>query len=268
MSKISDTVFGWRHALLTTAKNAQWYWRGLHRLETADVSTFEQQPLTPNALHSYFENVRTGPGVWKWEHYFEVYDRHFSKFRNRPMNVLEIGIYSGGSLGMWRDYFGPQCTVYGVDIEESCKLYERDGVRVFIGDQADRDFWSRLKREVPPIDIIIDDGGHEPVQMLVTFEELFPHLNPGGVYLCEDIHGKFHRFSAYINGLSNQLNSSPLVEDFNNPERRIVAKATSFQGTVQSVHTYPFIAIVEKRSAQIKEFVAPKRGTQWQPFMK
>lgn len=79
---------------------------------------------------------------------------------------------------------------------------------------------------------------------------------------------KFNRFSAYVNGLANQLNVSWLVQDHTNDERRLTVKATDFQKAVHSIHTYPFIAIIEKRSDRVEEFVAPKRGTQWQPFLK
>jgi hypothetical protein len=54
---------------------------------------------------------------------------------------------------------------------------------VFVGDQADRSFWKRVKQEVPNLGVVIDDGGHIPEQQIVTLEEMFPHLRPGGVYL-------------------------------------------------------------------------------------
>ena len=54
-------------------------------------------------------------------------------------------------------------------------------IKVFIGDQADRKFWSQFRREVPILDLVIDDGGHEPEQQIVSLEELLPHLRPGGV---------------------------------------------------------------------------------------
>jgi hypothetical protein len=87
----------------------------------------------PNPLRSFFENRTEGHGIWKWTHYFDVYDRHFRAFRGRDVHVLEIGIYSGGSLDMWRDYFGPKSTIYGVDIEPDCRVYEKDGVKIYIG---------------------------------------------------------------------------------------------------------------------------------------
>lgn len=245
--------------------NAMWFLRG--RSRTENLAEASLTPSPQNDLQRYFDGIQSGPGIWKWKHYFDVYDRHFSKFRNKPVNVLEIGIYSGGSLGMWKSYFGTGCTVYGVDIEESCRAYEAQGVRVFIGDQADRNFWRRFKQDTPKIDIVIDDGGHLPLQQLTSFEELFPHLSPGGVYFCEDIHGIAPGFSAYVSGLSSQLHAGPLEHDFANNERRLSIKASPFQSAVHSIHVYPFIAIIEKRPAPVTEFVAPKHGTQWQPFL-
>jgi hypothetical protein len=59
-------------------------------------------------------------------------------------------------------------------------------IKIFIGDEEDRKFWRRFKAEVPAVDIVIDDGGHQTQQQVVTLEELLPHLRPGGVYICED----------------------------------------------------------------------------------
>src|SRR5271166_5678208 len=85
-----------------------------------------------NPLETFFESHTKGPGIWKWRHYFDIYDRHFQRFRGREVNILEIGIYSGGSLEMWKSYFGSRCHIYGVDIEPTCKMYESDFVKVFV----------------------------------------------------------------------------------------------------------------------------------------
>ena len=98
---------------------------------------------------------------------------------------------------MWRSYFGSECHVYGVDIEEACKTYEREKVTVFIGDQEDPDFWTQFKNQVQGIDILIDDGGHTPNQQMVTLEQMLPYLRPGGVYLCEDVEGINNGFAAF-----------------------------------------------------------------------
>ena len=159
----------------------------------------------PNPRLLYFESHKTGRGIWKWRHYFDIYHRHFAKFVGREVHIAEIGVYSGGSLNMWKAYFGPRCHVYGVDIEPACKTYEGDRVKILIGDQADRGFWKSFREQVPTLDILVDDGGHAPEQQIVTLEEILPHLRPGGVYFCEDVTWVHNRFAAYVAGLAENL---------------------------------------------------------------
>ena len=76
-----------------------------------------------NDLEHYF-NQHTGRLIHKWDHYFEIYDRHFARFRGRPVNIVEFGVSQGGSLQMWRHYFGAGASVFGVDINPNCKRFE------------------------------------------------------------------------------------------------------------------------------------------------
>lgn len=220
----------------------------------------------PNPLQQYFDSVAVGKGIWKWLHYFDIYHRHFQKFRGKEVRVVEVGIYSGGSLDMWKAYFGPKCVIYGVDIQEECKAYEDESTRVFIGDQADRKFWKRFREQVPEFDILIDDGGHLPEQQIVTLEETLPYLRGGGVFLCEDVQGIHNEFAAYVRGLSAALNGGDLIT----PRLRgatDTVKASSFQQSIGSVHLYPYVAVIEKAQQTVSELVSMKHGTHWQPFL-
>lgn len=218
-----------------------------------------------NPLRSLFDSNQAGPGIWKWLHYFDIYHNHFKDFINREVNVLEIGIYSGGSLKMWKDYFGPNCRVYGVDIEEACKIYENDSTKIFIGDQGDRSFWKSFKKQVPAIDIIIDDGGHTTEQQIITLEEMLPHLRPGGIYLCEDVQGNLNQFNYYVQGLMAHLNSWIWKSD--DRDVGISTHTTPFQAAVHSIHLYPFVTVIEKTINSVNELTAPKHGTEWQPHL-
>jgi len=226
------------------------------RYQNAAVSS------TKNPLWDYFQNHRTGRGIWKWEHYFEIYNRHLSRFVGRSPSVLEIGIYSGGSLEMWRSYFDKGCHIYGVDIEPACKSYETENVSIFIGDQADRSFWSTFKRQFNGIDVLIDDGGHTVVQQRVTLEEMLPFIRPGGVYLCEDIHGDFNTFGSFAASLINGLNKVDILQ-----EATLSSAASQFQRHIKSIHFYPYVLVIEKNDEPIERFCAPKHGSEWQPFL-
>ena len=211
-------------------------------------------------LEKYFDDHESGPGIWKWRHYFPIYERHLSKFRGREVHIVEIGIFSGGSIGMWKSYFGDQAHIYGVDIAPACREYEGDRVRIFIGDQSDPNFWRDFTAEVPEIDIVIDDGGHRAFQQIATLESLLPALRPGGVYVCEDIHGEFNNFSDYLFGLTRNLNEL-VPKVVKQPGR----EPSPLQRTIDSIHFYPFVAVIERRSAPLDRMYSVQKGTEWQP---
>ena len=219
-------------------------------------------PEASNPLLAWFNAHKEGPGIWKWMHYFDIYQRHFQKFVGREVHVLEVGIYAGGSLSMWREYFGEGCRVYGVDIDSACMAHSGEKTKVFIGDQADRAFWAKVKEAVPTVDILIDDGGHQPEQQRITFEEMFPHIRSGGVYLCEDIHGANNEFAAYVQGLANGLNSATPAE-MPKDSAGLAFAVTGLQAAIRSIHLYPFVAVIEKPERNVDLFIAPKHGTQW-----
>ena len=210
----------------------------------------------PNPLLEYFDAHQAGRGIVKWRHYFDIYHRHFSRFVGREVHIAEVGVFSGGSMDMWKTYFGPRCHVYGIDIEPACKSYEGERVKVFIGDQADRGFWKIFREQVPLLDILIDDGGHLPEQQIVTLEEVLPHLRAGGIYLCEDVSWVHHRFAAFVAGLAGNLNAWNGEPGY----------TTGFQRQIHSIHQYPFVTVIEKCDRPMDRLIGERRGTVWQPF--
>ena len=208
--------------------------------------------MSMNDLEKYFrENDKRL--IHKWAHYFEVYDRHFSKYRNKKIVILEIGVWQGGSLQMWKNYFGKEAVIYGIDIDPRCKTLEEENVNILIGSQSDRNFLKMVKSEIPPVDILIDDGGHTMNQQIVSFEELFDHVKEDGIYLCEDLHtsywieygGGFNRrgtFIEYSKNFIDQLNA------FHSRQKGL--PVNTFTKTVDSVHYYDSILVIEKRKKE------------------
>ena len=58
----------------------------------------EAQP-SQNPLRAYFDANR-GALLNKWLHYFDVYDRHFARYRGREIVMVEIG-HSGADGQAW-----------------------------------------------------------------------------------------------------------------------------------------------------------------------
>jgi O-antigen biosynthesis protein len=206
-----------------------------------------------NDLQRYFESNQ-GRLIHKWTHYFDIYDRHFSRFRNTDVHILEIGIYHGGSLQMWRDYFGPHAKIIGIDIDPRCKEFEEEGTDILIGSQEDRAFLAQVRAQYPRIDILLDDGGHTMRQQIVTFEELFPHVRQNGVYLCEDLHTSY--WQSYQGGFRQPTSfieySKAFIDNLNawhsrDPESFPV---TDFTRSAYSMNYYDSVLVIEKRSLE------------------
>ncbi|MFQ5547402.1 MAG: class I SAM-dependent methyltransferase [Woeseia sp.] len=141
-----------------------------------------------------FHMFATDTDVHKWHHYFDIYARHFEAYRSGPVRMLEIGVFRGGSLRMWKKYFHPDSVIVGIDIDKNCRQHEiaDQDVYVRIGSQADPDFLAAVNREFGPFDIILDDGSHKTYHQLVSFTSLFRNaLKDGGCYLVEDMHTNY-----------------------------------------------------------------------------
>ena len=142
-------------------------------------------------LEDYFRH-NTGRLMAKWQHYFGIYERHFASYRNRPVRIVEFGVWHGGSLQMWRHYFGPEAQIVGVDINPECARLAEPGIEIVIGDQADPATHRALRSRFGDFDIVIDDGGHRMDQQVTTFRELYPAVKAGGLYVAEDLHTSYH----------------------------------------------------------------------------
>lgn len=127
----------------------------------------------------------------KWQHYLDIYDEHFPHYRNGRTIIIEFGIAHGGSLELWRKYFGPEALIIGVDVNPECKKFEAENTPIYIGSQEDRIFLQDLKSKIPDVDILIDDGGHTMKQQITTFEVMFDKVKNGGLYVCEDTHTSY-----------------------------------------------------------------------------
>lgn len=200
-------------------------------------------------FQNYFEKNK-GNAIDKWLHYFDIYDFWFKKHKNKPIIILEIGVYQGGSLNMWRDYFGEEAKIFAIDINPLCKQFETINTKIFIGSQEDRKFLKYVKSQVPKFDILIDDGGHTMRQQIVSFEELYDHIKDDGVYLCEDLHTSY--WNNYGGGYKNPNSfieySKNFIDSINAwHSRDTLLKINEFTKRTYALHYYDSILVVEKK---------------------
>lgn len=103
---------------------------------------------------------------------------------DQRLKILELGIYRGGSLMMWRDLF-PRSQIYGIDHNESSRIIA-NRIRTFHGSQDDLNFLRAVVNQTGTLDIIIDDASHIGALTLASFRFLWNYLSSGGWYIIED----------------------------------------------------------------------------------
>lgn len=206
----------------------------------------------------------TGGKCNKWRHYFEIYERYFSKFVGKKCTYVEIGVQRGGSLQIIKEYLGGEARVIGVDIDPAVASLRNEGKEIHIGDQGDPLFLSELAQTCGPFDIIVDDGSHIPDHQLTSFFSLFPNLNDGGIYIVEDLEHTFFygfqdsrfgiNFYDFAKGLVDKLSIYTVEQSlhgrYSTPRenRSGVVQINNFAAnSIFGIHFYENMAVFEKR---------------------
>jgi hypothetical protein len=165
------------------------------------------------------------------------------------VRLLEIGVYRGGSLQMWRNYFGDMAIIYGIDIDQGCAAYDGNAVRVRIGSQADPTFIKKVVAEMGGIDVVVDDGSHVASHQAISFDNLFPLLDANGVYICEDTmtaylrgyyEGGFRRSTTFIEKIKR------VVDDLNADFHDRPPGIPNANRLIGGVHFYQGMVVIEK----------------------
>lgn len=196
-----------------------------------------------------------GRVVHKWKHYFPAYEKHFARYVNRPMTFVEIGCGEGGSLQMWKRYFGPHARIIGLDVREECRAFAEDQIEVRIGDQSDVAFLDAVLDEFGTPEIVLDDGSHKMDHVVTTFSHLYKRTAPDGIYAVEDLHtaywdefgGGLHRPGSFIELCKT------LLDELNADWTRGALEPTEFTRTTQSMHFYDSLAIFERGRTLVKD---------------
>jgi hypothetical protein len=235
----------------------------LQQLDTQSTLAFEGVSMrllcfltfsvaTTSVRESFAQILKTwnGPNMGKWIHYFDAYERHLHQFRNTSAVLLEIGLKNGGSLALWRRYLGNYARIFGADFYDKSVVMENNHLYgnpngIIIGDQGDKKFWYDVRKVVPNgrLDVIIDDGSHNPAHMALSLRYAMQLLQPGGVYICEDVHASNNRFMNHIwKFLYNEDATKLTLNTFSFHSRT----AAAAQKRVFAITFYPYLVILEK----------------------
>lgn len=194
--------------------------------------------------------------------YTQTYHRWLSHAREQRMRFLEIGLYNGGSMRMWRDYL-PNTVLHGIDVDPRTLAYQEEvpNSQVRLVDQGDPDALAAFVAELGGnYDFILDDGGHTMVQQLVSFEVLWPTVMPGGLYVIEDLGTSYfteygggdlwaeHTAIHFAKGLVDDVHRRQALRPPPGTHSAVpVVELARLRDDVASVHFHPGMALIVKR---------------------
>ena len=194
--------------------------------------------------------TKTGRRKTKWHHYIPVYDRYLCRYRGHAPKMLEIGVFKGGSLDMWRSYLGEGAVLFGVDINEACARFDGISGSVRIGSQDDPDFLNDVVAEMGGLDIVLDDGSHQMAHIKTSLETLFPQLNDGGIYIIEDLHICYRpKWGGGLDAEGNFYNYlRKMIDDMHYWHHTGEVSNHEYARNCTAIHIYESICVIEKRA--------------------
>tara|TARA_Y100000590_G_scaffold438510_2_gene561417 strand:- start:154 stop:1008 length:855 start_codon:yes stop_codon:yes gene_type:complete len=194
----------------------------------------------------------------KHDSYFETYETLFSEFKGKNIVFVEVGVLNGGSLFMWKEYFGEKARIIGIDNNPDAKKWEKYNFEIFIGDQTDVEFWKKFHDKIDSIDILLDDGGHLDYQQSTTLFENIKFINNNGLIVIEDTHSSYmeefgnpHKYS-FMNMVFN------LINKINYRSTHLNNKYNYLKLPVSDIHIFESIVsfrINKNKSKESKEVV-------------
>ena len=202
----------------------------------------------------------------KWSSYFQVYEKIFSHYRNKKIKFVEIGVANGGSLFMWKKYFGKKAKIIGIDLNPKAKKLEKNGFKIYIGNQSDKKFWDHFYKKEGKVDIILDDGGHKNLQQISTVHYSLPYIKDGGKIIVEDtgtsyVKKEFNNPSKY-----SFINYAKIVIDNIHRRSPLLKKKLNFYSKkiflVEFFESIVVFSIDSKKCFENKE-VANKAHNEW-----
>ncbi|MGB1235485.1 MAG: class I SAM-dependent methyltransferase, partial [Planktomarina sp.] len=203
----------------------------------------------PSPLRDIYA-ANSGTIVHKWHHYIPLYERYFSQFRGTDFKFLEIGVFKGGSLDMWRSYFGDAATITGIDIDPTCARFDGKSANVRIGSQDDPAFLAQTVDEMGGIDLVLDDGSHHMGHIRTSLATLFPLLADGGVYMIEDLHTCYWpQFGGDLRGRGTVYDDiRRLIDDMHTPYTLDGTQPISFGDQIAGIHVHDSVVVLEKKT--------------------
>ena len=181
----------------------------------------------------------------KWDSYFLVYDKIFKKYKNKKIKFVEIGVANGGSLFIWRKFFGKKAKIIGIDANPYSKKLSKYGFKIYTGNQSDPNFWKKFFKKEGKVDVILDDGGHKNLQQISTVHYTLPYIKDGGMIVVEDMATSYLKKEFYNPSRFSFVSFCNKIIEFINYRSGLIKKNMNFYSKkIYSIEFFDSIAVL------------------------
>jgi hypothetical protein len=235
------------------------------RCKTASLGT-EAYSAPDDTRFAQIFSQHEGRYVTKWDQYLPVYDEYIGAALDKfgpKIKLLEIGVFDGGSLELWRKFLGNDATIFGVDIDPRCANLFEPPNQVRIGSQDDAAFLDSVVSEMGGVEIVLDDGSHYGRHQEASLRHLFPKLPDGGIYIIEDLHAAY--WPSFEGGYRRPGSGIEIIKSLiDDMHHNYHDEKSAFSRSIASLHIFDSIAVIEKRKPF--RFMPRSSGKQAQGF--
>lgn len=194
--------------------------------------------------------------------FIELYESFFKDYKDKNINILEIGVDNGDSLRVWREYF-TKAKICGIDIIK--KDFKIPNVEILCGNQTDPIFLNSVVNKYKNFDIIIDDGSHISKDIIFTFNYLFKFLNNEGLYIVEDLQTSYiRRYGGSRINLTKKKTSMNFIKNltdsinYEHDDKPFFSK-NPFDGKIKFINFFQNIAFIKKGESNKYFYPSPKK---------
>jgi hypothetical protein len=201
----------------------------------------------------------------KWSSYLSLYEAILAHRKPRIRALLEIGVQNGGSLDIWSKFLPDATSIVGCDIDARCAAltYDDPRISVIVGDATQPVARDAILAKRTKFDVVIDDGSHVPKDVIAAFSLYWPHIEPGGLFIAEDLHcdyfpthqggiargdiaTRFFAELAHVINFEHWKDEAQLRIIFQRFPSLAGVQMTSVIGTIRSISFHNSVVVIEK----------------------
>jgi len=174
------------------------------------------------SLEEIVDNLRTDKNTT--HSYLPLYQKLLLSKKETAKNVLEVGIFNGGSIKLWNDFF-TNANVYGIDIMNienvwgGLKNIEKIILHTSTDAYNNNFFITHFLNKNIKCDFMLDDGPHS-LESMKKFIKLYSQImTDDGILIIEDVQS-WHWIDALKNEVPENLKQFIKVYDLRQNKNR------------------------------------------------